>query len=174
MALVRLPVEMRGELKEPMGPVEEEPRNVDGRLVAVGDVVTYHLLEVGVEPDLALVDGRTERERVDDGVRDVVESLPSMAEVENPAGTVTAELVRAIDDGLDCGPGRIDVDGEEDLAVLPALVLAEDGDVVVYGQPGEGMVYVDVDGESRERALHLLLAMDVEDEGLLRRLLGVS
>jgi len=37
------------------------------------------------------------------------------------------------------------VDGEEDLAVLPCVITAPPGTVVLYGQPGEGVVLCEVD-----------------------------
>jgi hypothetical protein len=37
------------------------------------------------------------------------------------------------------------VKGEEDLAVIPAAILAPPGSLVFYGQPGEGVVICEVD-----------------------------
>ncbi len=37
------------------------------------------------------------------------------------------------------------VDGEEDLAVLPCVLTAPPESVVLYGQPGEGVVLCEVD-----------------------------
>lgn len=37
------------------------------------------------------------------------------------------------------------VDGEEDLAVLPCILTAPSGSLVLYGQPGEGLVVCEVD-----------------------------
>ncbi len=172
MPLVELPESLREDLKQPLGPIDTEVRRVDGRLIAVGDVVTQYFVEAGVTPDLALVDGRTKRREVDPEVAEAVNQLEEVARVENPAGTLTRELLRAIDRHLDSG-GAVHVDGEEDLAVLPAILLADVGDTVVYGQPDEGMVYVDVDGESRGTARKLILRMEVEDEDELRELLGL-
>jgi uncharacterized protein (UPF0218 family) len=61
------------------------------------------------------------------------------------------------------------VDGEEDLATLPALVAAPTGASIVYGQPGEGMVLVEVDLTSTDRARDLLSRM----RGETRRLWSV-
>lgn len=164
---------MRSELKQPLGPVDTEVHDTGGRLITVGDVVTKHFVEAGVTPDLALVDGRTKRRDVTPEVAEAVERLDVVAEVENPAGTLTRELLEAVDDNVDSG-GAVYVDGEEDLAVLPAILLADPGDTVVYGQPDEGMVYVEVDDETRETAVDLLTRMDVEDEDALRRLLRLN
>ncbi|MFB6154155.1 MAG: GTP-dependent dephospho-CoA kinase family protein [Halodesulfurarchaeum sp.] len=126
-------------------------------VVSVGDVVSYHLASAGHVPKVAIVDGRSERDPI---AAEVAAGLPDQGEtisVRNPAATVTAELVEAVETALE-GPGttRIEVEGEEDLAVLPATLLCPTGATVVYGQPGEGMVAVHVDAESRETCLDLL------------------
>lgn len=177
MALVRLPDGMRGELKDPLGPVHTDvERDLLGeKVVTVGDIVTYHFLEAGVVPDVSVVDGRTEREDAGEDVIRRWRELPEGARVRNEAGTISRELVEAMREAL-AGDGgvRIEVVGEEDLAVLPAIVLVDPGDTVVYGQPGEGMVYVGVDLEVQEEVLGLLRRMDVRDEEELLGLLGAS
>jgi uncharacterized protein (UPF0218 family) len=143
--------------------------------VAVGDVVTYHLLGAGVTPDVAVVDGRTERESVGDAVARRLADLRVTHRVENEAGTLSAPLVEALVEGLadDGAPQTtIEVAGEEDLATLPAVVAAPEGATVVYGQPGEGMVAVRVDAASRERARSLLDRFDTDPH--LYSLLGVT
>jgi Uncharacterized protein conserved in archaea len=110
-------------------------------LVTVGDVVTYHVLEAGVVPFVALVDDRTERTAVDDRVADRVAAATFDREVTatNPAATLTAELLSALRAALDSDETTlVGVDGEEDLATLPAVVAAPANGSVVYGQPGEG------------------------------------
>ena len=169
--VVRLPRELRDELKEPMGRVYTDPEGllaaVDGPLIAVGDVVTYHLRRASRVPDVAVVDGRTEREAVDSEVRTVVglddefdEASETGAEtridVSNPPAALSTELLRALREAVDAaGAVTIVVDGEEDLATLPAILVAPGGASVVYGQPGEGMVHVVVDPETRATAREL-------------------
>ena len=164
--MLRLPDELRAAFKDPLGSVFADAESllceVDGPLVAVGDVVTYHLLTAGVTPDVAVIDGRTEREAVDDEVRETLADPDAERRtVRNDPATLSRELLAALRDALDAaGPTVIDVDGEEDLATLPAVVAAPDGASVVYGQPGEGMVLVRVDGETRETVADLLRRMD--------------
>jgi uncharacterized protein (UPF0218 family) len=166
---LELPADLRGELKEPFGPVYTDTAallsDAGSPLVAVGDMVTYHLLEAGRVPDVALVDARTERSAVDDEVTETItgSGFDERVTVTNPAGTLTRELVAALRDGLDTdGTTLIDVDGEEDLAALPAVLAVEERASVVYGQPGEGMVLVTADGPTRERVRSLLERMDGE------------
>ena len=59
--------------------------------------------------------------------------------------------------------GEVDlirVDGEEDLALLPCLLYAEDGTVVVYGMPGRCMMAVTTDGAVRKRVAELAATME--------------
>jgi len=53
------------------------------------------------------------------------------------------------------------VDGEEDLAVLPAVLLSPATSIVMYGQPGIGGVLVRVDDAVRKRVGSLLYKMRV-------------
>lgn len=167
--VARLPDDLRDDLKAPLGPVftdvDELLALVDGPLIAIGDVVTATLVRAGKSPDLAVVDELTERAPVDDAVGDLVPE-PDL-EVENPPATVTEELVEAMRDGLTAdGSTTVLVVGEEDLAVLPALLLAPTGASVVYGQPGEGMVIVGVYDGVRDRARAWLERMATDDERL--------
>jgi hypothetical protein len=92
--------------------------------------------------------------------------------VENPAGTLTTELLVALSDAVAASePSVLHVAGEEDLATLPALVLAPDSASVVYGQPDEGMVAVDPE-ETRSEARELLGRMDGDTERALAILDG--
>jgi len=160
-----LPEAVRPDLREPLGPVYDDVESLladAGRpILSIGDVVTYHLLEAGVEPEVAVVDGRTEREAVDETVAARLADLETTHRVANEPGTLSADLVAALVEGLD-GGATVEVDGEEDLAALPALVAAPDGATVVYGQPGEGVVGVPVEAMSRARALALLGRFDVD------------
>ena len=58
--------------------------------------------------------------------------------------------------------GRIiRVEGEEDLALLPCVLHAPEGSVVIYGWPGRGMKAVDTDGPTRTR---IALMYDMMEE----------
>lgn len=172
-----LPASLRSELKEPLGPVHTDAdallAAVDGPVVAVGDVVTYHLLTAGHRPDVALVDGKTERSAVDREVTEAIGGFDHELTAANPAATLTAALLEALVDAIDRdGSVVISVDGEEDLAALPAVLAAPDGAAVVYGQPGEGMVLATVDADLRARCRDLLARMDGDAERMERILEG--
>ena len=169
-AVARLPEGLRDDLKRPMGPVFTDAERLLAAagepLVAVGDVVTAHLVGAGRPPDLAVVDERTEREPVD---AEVAAASPDPdGTVENPAATLTSALVEAMAAGLASGaPYTLLVDGEEDLAALPAVLLVPEGGAVVYGQPGAGMVLVGVDAEAKAGVRGLLERFEGESGAIL-------
>ncbi len=173
--LLELPEGARGAFKEPLGPittdVDELLAAAGDPLVAVGDVVTAHLELAGRRPHVALIDERTQRGAVDEGVRTALRE-PDVV-VENPPATLTRELLAALAEAVaDDAPTTVMVDGEEDLATVPAVLAVPDGASVVYGQPGEGMVHVRVDGAVRERVRELLSLLDGDREAALA-VLGV-
>ncbi len=167
---------MRAAFKEPLGPVYEDATGLltdTGRpVIAVGDVVTAHLRAAGHVPAVAVVDGKTKRETVSEEIAAALSDEDARVPVENPAGTLTTELLVALSDAVAASePSVLHVAGEEDLATLPALVLAPDGASVVYGQPDEGMVAVDAT-ETRAEAQKLLGRMDGDTERALAILDG--
>ncbi|WP_207591404.1 DUF359 domain-containing protein [Halomontanus rarus] len=170
--LLSLPTDVRDELKEPFGSIETDAEELLERagtpLIAVGDMVTYHLRAAGTAPDVSVVDGRTERQAVDAEIREAVTTETALSvEVTNPPAVLTEALVLALVDALERPePTTIVVDGEEDLAALPAIVAAPDGASVVYGQPGEGMVHVEVTEDVREEVRALLERFEGDGERL--------
>ena len=169
--LAKLPTEMREELKEPLGEIYTDPKTLLAEagepIVAVGDIVTYHLLEAERRPDVAIVDRKTKRTRVGPEVLNAIETFEDRIDVANPQSTITDDLLEAISSAIDRSePTVIVVDGEEDLAVLPVIVLAPDGASVVYGQPGEGMVHVRVGGAVRDDVRSLLERFEGDGEAL--------
>jgi len=179
--VVTLQDSLRSELKTPLGPIFTDADALLAAtgepLLTVGDVVTYHVLEAGRTPTVALVDERTERSAVDPAIAETLaaaEGFGTVETVDNPAATLSAPLLTALRTAL-AGEGTtlIEVDGEEDLATLPAIVLAPPGASVVYGQPGEGMVHAVVDDQLQAEMRTLLSRMD-GDTDRLWALLGVD
>ncbi len=171
--VVELQAELRSELKEPLGRIFEDADALlaarNGPVVAVGDIVTYHLLQADHTPAVALVDGRTERTAVDQEIRDAIGGFDHEIEVANPPATLTEDLLAALRTAIGRAPGEstlLVVDGEEDLAALPAMVVAPNGTSVVYGQPGEGMVLATVDDEAKVGARELLSRFEGDTERL--------
>lgn len=167
--MLSLPPERRAAFKSPIGPVLTDVNRVCKEstwpLIAVGDIVSYELTTSTCEPDVAIIDGLTERSAVAPEIETALEELPNRLRAENPPGKLTHSLLNAVTTALETtSQTTIVVDGEEDLAALPALIAAPQGATVIYGQPGEGMVRVSVDSaaKSKARSLFHLFEGDVE------------
>jgi uncharacterized protein (UPF0218 family) len=157
----KLPDEIRATLKKPLGKLikgdgrtaaDKIKRLLTGeRVIVVGDASYENLLEAGVKPHMAILDFKVKRK--------AYKRYPAKVSVTNPAGVITGALWKAIEENLSSG-GIIGVKGEEDLAVIPAVLEADFGDVVLYGQPDEGMVYIKVDEDIKQRIAMLLRIME--------------
>jgi len=176
LGLLLLPDEMRSLLKEPLGrlyrgaglecirAMEQELEKAE-KLVAVGDMTAYYLLKAGIVPDLLIVDNKTKRMPVSDKVIEKLDHKNyKTVQVQNPAATLSTDLLDLIRDSLQ-GQEKIKiiVEGEEDLATLPAILYAPLGSAVVYGQPNEGSVLVDVTAEKKLHIEELIKRMIVEE-----------
>ncbi|HUR69695.1 MAG TPA: GTP-dependent dephospho-CoA kinase family protein [Candidatus Thermoplasmatota archaeon] len=168
MTSYHLPHALRPVLAQPFGPVHdtgEALRKTSGRtIIAVGDVVTQMFLDAGVLPKLMLVDGVTKRgAKVEGALQNLPEFGVKRVEVKNPAAAITHQLLSVMDTAIrGKGSTLITVIGEEDLAALPAMILAPEGAAVCYGQPNEGVVVVIVTPVVRKRAKDILEKMDVK------------
>ncbi|WP_232702981.1 GTP-dependent dephospho-CoA kinase family protein [Halobacterium wangiae] len=164
-----LPPDARGAFKDPLGPVYQDAQRLladaGDPIIAVGDVVTYHLVAAGAPPKVALVDGKTKREEASEEVRSGVPDADRDVEVASQPATVSEELLAALVEAIDAdGSTLVSVVGEEDLATLPAVLAAPTGASVVYGQPNEGMVLVNVDSETKARARELAELLETTEE----------
>ncbi len=129
------------------------------RFCAVGDVVTRNALQAGLVPEIAVIDGITQR-----GTQISLEKIyTNEYMVENPAGTITDDLVAVLRDSAVHTPALVTVRGEEDLALLPLITMIPDGWHVIYGQPGQGTVLCEVDGPLREKIYRILAEFERKD-----------
>lgn len=159
--LLVLPDEHRQLFKEPLGPVVTDPGPVAadcaGPLITVGDIVTYEFETAGYSPSVAIIDETTAREPISTDVREVLASRSHRLSTTNPPGTITAALIKTIKRAYNQPPPvTVVVDGEEDLATLPAVLHAPPTATVVYGQPDAGMVVLTVSDRLKSRCRELL------------------
>ncbi|QCJ45757.1 MULTISPECIES: GTP-dependent dephospho-CoA kinase family protein [Haloprofundus] len=174
--MLRLPEALRGAFKEPLGPVYVDAERLlseaEGPIIAVGDVVTYHLRTADRDPDVAVVDGKTKREAVGDEISRVLSGDNPRIEVENPAATLSRELLAALREAVDSDENTVVVvtEGEEDLATLPAILVAPVGALVVYGQPDEGMVGVAVTPDAKAEARDLMEQLEGDSDAAFETL----
>jgi uncharacterized protein (UPF0218 family) len=156
-----IPEHKRELFKEPFGNLinENDLKKIDAenKLITVGDVVSLTVNSNGIRPDIAVYDGMTERREMTGFAELVKNEGWTNVEVGNPAGAITAELVNAVENALS-GKTKttIRVIGEEDLAVLPCILLAPIGTNIIYGWPGKGMMLIATDEHIKKRAEELL------------------
>jgi uncharacterized protein (UPF0218 family) len=153
---------LRTHLKRPLGQlfpdiataVEHLRKLRPTMLITVGDLVTAKFIAAEVRPDVAVVDFLVMRKPVADDIKARIDSLDAkVIHVRNPAGTLTPEMREAFGAKP---PLKIIIEGEEDLATIPAVLSAPQGSVVVYGQPSGGVVLIKVTESKRREFTDLL------------------
>ncbi|EKQ54963.1 MAG: hypothetical protein B655_0524 [Methanobacterium sp. Maddingley MBC34] len=146
--------ELRSEFKTPIGVLYTSlddakdfinSKYPDELLISVGDITTQNLQKAGLIPHLGIIDNVVERKPA---TYDVVYDNVTL-NVKNPPGVITDQLQETIQKAFQLVETGfrvlILVDGEEDLAAIPCILMAPSGSLVLYGQPGEGLVVCEVD-----------------------------
>ncbi len=159
-----MPEMLRTELQKPFGEITnpESLKTQDAaKLIAVGDVTTRLLHENGISPSLSIIDFTVERKRQNTSLRELgLKGTEKIYRVTNPPSILTPDLWKmvglSLDNVLKGEKTVIIVEGEEDLSVLPLLLLAPKGFVICYGQPHVGMVSVQVNDNTKKHALSLV------------------
>jgi hypothetical protein len=157
---LRLPNSLRDDLKIPLGFLLKDttkeniskqiPKN--SYIITVGDATTEKMLSLGFAPSLQIVDGYEKR-----GKRIPPQSNATKLHCDNPAAQITQSAIDAIKQALSTNPPiQILVNGEEDLLVIPVCIHAPENSVVLYGQPNEGLVIVQITQEIRNKTKNLL------------------
>ena len=165
--LYKLPERLKRELREPLGDVipEEElgERLPDGAsIIAVGDMVAHTLFRMNIQPQVTIIDFHTQRDEKVTFADDLRSMGEVSVEVRNPAGVITRELWEAIKDAISSEKRvRIEVEGEEDLATIPCVMLAPNGTFLLYGLWNQGLVLVEITAGIRKRAETALKLMEV-------------
>jgi len=114
------------------------------------------VMKRGIVPDLSIYDGMTERREMTEFASFVKNKGWEETVVRNEAGTITAELIAAVRNALNGKKEIIRVEGEEDLAVIPCILLSPEGTNIIYGWPGKGMKLIATDENIRKKALRLM------------------
>lgn len=127
------------------------------RLILVGDTVSRNALKTGVYPDVIVIDNKEMRHNSSSttplGDRKQFGLL-------NTRGSVNTASWDVIDRSIKMGNSAVIVDGEEDLLALVVIAVAPVGSLVVYGQPNQGIVLVNVTSAKKKEVMDLLGRMD--------------
>ncbi len=165
---LRLKKEQRIRLKDTLGEVvqgELPLKYLDKKpIIAVGDVVTDTLLEQGLKPDVAVIDGKTRRGPFE---YDNLVEFPTELDIKNPPEIIVRKAWCAFQSAIEKDePVLIRVEGEEDLLSLVAIVLCPLDGIVIYGVPSEGMVINEVSKDLKEKSWEVINNMIEVNKGV--------
>lgn len=142
-----IPESVRRQLKRPLGRLQKDFAGIrrmshGHRVLAIGDVCTLGLLAMGIKPHLAVYDHRFMRRELDSGMVRILEMhYRKPKRYRNPPGTLSEKILADAPSLIRHGGGVL-IDGEEDLTALAFIMAAGKADIVIYGQPHEGLVVV--------------------------------
>lgn len=146
---------IRAKLKKPLGKIVKITPNLKflPNIITVGDITTTNFLKIGISPKLSIVDFFVERKLIFGNISQLgFKTINPDYEVKNSAGQISKNLVLAIDKALQKSSSQIIlVNGEEDLAVIPAVLLSPLNTYIFYGQPAKGAVLLKVDLETKQK-----------------------
>jgi GTP-dependent dephospho-CoA kinase len=123
------------------------------KIISVGDATAERLISFGITPDIAVIDGVERRSLRDHTINYYAKEMVCT----NPAGTISKEAVHVLQSALETpSPVIVKVQGEEDMLALPLFSMAPKGSAVLYGQPLEGIVLVNITEEKQKEAKDLM------------------
>ncbi|SMD30238.1 DUF359 domain-containing protein [Picrophilus oshimae] len=122
-----------------------------GRIITVGDVTTENLERAGLDIFIEVVDLKTKRGEKTYNHRE------NSISIENRPGTISLSLIRAIESSIKSNKKtRIEINGEEDLAVIPIIFYGDINTLVVYGVPDTGMACIFINTEIKSMVTDIL------------------
>ena len=158
---------LRRKLQEPLGKIIQEPElgdeiTRDDICIAVGDESAVTLFKHGFRLKLAIVDYKTQRKACPDLKSQIQKIGVKVIKVVNPPGLITEELWDAISNAFEDPVNvRVEVEGEEDLATIPSVILAPVDCILVYGMPNQGLVVARIDEEKKIMVKNALEMMEM-------------
>ncbi len=166
-----LPRDLRGELAKPFGKVLNfAPNHIDpDKTIAIGDVTTKMFNEKNLTHKLSVIDFVVKREKKFDQLSQLgFDERIETRIVENAAGEIRWELFESIKNALFDGERSVIlVNGEEDLAVLPAILAAPLGFKIYYGQPDRGLIEILVTEEKKKETKGLVEKFELSQTSLI-------
>lgn len=151
--LITLDDTQRQAMRIVQGELVDLPDDSDVNRYLVGDSTLRRFLNEHSRYDMAIIDGKEQREPyfplvIDRSAIDLV--------LVNPAGSITSMLTNGLRLALRQKLAHLFVDGEEDLAAVVLQLLLPLGSTIYYGQPNEGLVRWLVTEASKEKTASLL------------------
>ncbi|MGB9598790.1 MAG: DUF359 domain-containing protein [Minisyncoccales bacterium] len=116
------------------------------KIIAVGDYCSFSL-----PADVKIFDGKIRRKKI---------NLPpkfgcGALKCKNPPGTIQAEVWPKIKKAIKENKNLF-VEGEEDLLVIPAVLVSPKNSLVIYGFPKKGICAIEVNQKIKKKIKNLL------------------
>ena len=126
------------------------------KLILVGDTVSREASQAGILADVMIIDNFEKRQSA------IVYAYPKnrMIRAKNQAGKIEEKARVAVERAIRGEASVVEIDGEEDLLALTAVLDAPSGSLVVYGQPNKGVVLVKVSDKTKAEAKRILEQME--------------
>ena len=113
------------------------------KIITVGDYCSLTL-----SSDVKIFDGKIKRK--------TIKKLPKFSlSCRNPAGTIQKEVWSVLKKAIGNNE-NVFVDGEEDLLVIPSVLLSKKNTAVVYGFPEKGVCLIGVSSQTKKVFKELL------------------
>lgn len=164
--------EARKQCKKPFGKIIQtfNPPNSFSCFATVGDVTTKVFNENKLFADIAVIDFNVGRQKVFFHLSDLqFRGGEIVTVVKNPPSTLTPLLFNAVVEAFNEVKREkrivLRIEGEEDLSVLPLLLLAPLDFTIFYGQPGKGMVKIKVTEKNKEKAYSIIKSFNISLDG---------
>ncbi|HXZ89680.1 MAG TPA: GTP-dependent dephospho-CoA kinase family protein [Candidatus Dormibacteraeota bacterium] len=169
-----LPERLRTTLRRPLGDLVQGSdidlgqvlRNIikakkPTKLILVGDSVSKQATRAGIAPDVMIIDNLEKRQRA----TACAHPHNRVIKAKNQAGKIEHNARLAVEQAIRGEADLVEIEGEEDLLAIIAVIAAPVGSLVVYGQPNEGVVLVRVSAQNKLKASRILEQMDRLNEG---------
>jgi cytidyltransferase-like protein len=158
-----LPDKLRSKLQEPWGKILSEiPNNLDGaKTIVVGDATAQKFNQKNIKQFLSIVDFQIQRKFAFQNLSELGFANEDVQKIKSVHGSVSPELLKAVQSAFNSKNRTVIlIEGEDDLAVLPVLLIAPLGFSIFYGQPNQGLVQINVTEENKEKAYQLVQHFD--------------
>lgn len=139
------------------GTISEVPESIPSITVVVGDA-SCHALSA-LSPSMFIYDNVLERNALDEKDRFNPPASHPITTLQNPPGTITVQLQETIFSHTSSN-SAIEVEGEEDLATIAALLILPLGAKIYYGMPSTGLMELPVTLEWKRNAYYILYGND--------------
>jgi len=164
--------ELRQRLKQPLGElIRGTPEECNRKLkklaeeekptafILVGDTISRNAVDAGIWPSVIIIDGREMRQEAPP----IPHTARRVLQTSNPPGAISQDAWKTVEKAAAEGNCLVLVNGEEDLLTLAAILVAQVGSIVAYGQPHEGIVVVKVTADKKKEIQQIVETMEKMD-----------